>query len=224
MAARKRIVRECVARFGLSTPKSLDSYWSPADPLQDRRYGVVDIKAASKYGYHMPPSATVTDGSISKKLREVLTGNGEVEIDGISTDPKGCVGESDKEFPVNQQNPGAEAAARVNVDSFDHSLKDRTLQKYLHRWSDCMKSNGYAYSSPLQSIGDKRFTGPTVSSAEIKTATADVTCKETSHLVQEWINVETVYQTQQIRSHRTELRNLQNLHAAVLAKARETIG
>jgi hypothetical protein len=54
--AKQVLVTACMKRYGFS--------WSaptPTIPRQDRRYGVIDLRAAQRYGYHLLP----TDSSVA---------------------------------------------------------------------------------------------------------------------------------------------------------------
>ncbi|MFF5160634.1 hypothetical protein ACFY3N_31155 [Streptomyces sp. NPDC000348] len=218
--AKNLLIAACMKRYGFS--------WSapatPTAPRQDRRYGVIDLPAAQRYGYHLlptddtapsrldePPSKAETEALTGGQLLDADTGRsrpiagytGPVrEVDGKPLPPGGCAQEAERELLGREDlSSKAGVVSRINTDSFTESLKTPAVKDALGEWSACMRKAGYDYADPLESIATARLDSPEVPAAEIELATADVTCKDSVGLVDVWNRAESAIQRRMIEEH-----------------------
>ncbi|MEV0176573.1 hypothetical protein AB0I00_36380 [Streptomyces sp. NPDC050803] len=217
--AKNILVTECMERLGFS--------WSaptPTVPRQDRRYGVIDLPAAQRYGYHLlpedntaperadhEPSKDETDALTGGQLLDGDTGRSRLlpgytapvrKVGGKSVPPGGCSQEAERKL-LGRTDLTSEAGvvSRINTDSFTESQQKPAVKKTLAEWSACMRKAGFDYPDPLRSIATARLDSPTVPAAEIELATADVRCKESVDLVDVWSRAEATVQQRMIKQH-----------------------
>jgi hypothetical protein len=218
--AKNILIAACMTRYGFS--------WSaptPTVPLQDRRYGVIDLPAAQRYGYHLlptddPASAPVAQARISKKETDVLTGGQLLDdgtgkprlmagytapvrrVDGKEVPSGGCAQEAERKLLGRADlTSRAGVVSRINTGSFAESLKDPVVKKAMARWSACMKEAGYDYADPLKSIASARLDSASVPPSEIQLATADVKCKRSMGLIGTWSREESAIQRRMIKEN-----------------------
>ncbi|WP_395577107.1 hypothetical protein [Streptomyces sp. BK79] len=218
--ARNTAIAACMKRYGLSwsAPKT------PAAPRQDRRYGVIDLPAAQRYGYHLlptddtapteqgePPSKAETDVLTGGRLLDADTGRSHLlagytepvrEVDGKPVPSGGCAQEAERKLLGRDDlTSTAGVVSRINTESFTESMKDTAVKDALAAWSTCMRKAGYDYADPLESIATARLDSDEVPTDEIDLATADVTCKRAVDLVDIWSRAESAVQRRMIRQH-----------------------
>ena len=216
--AKQLLVTACMKRYGFS--------WSapaPTIPRQDRRYGVIDLRAAQRYGYHLLP----TDSSVaaepgaenpSKEEMAALTAGQLLDGDtgasrlaagydspvkrvrGKAVPPGGCAQEAERKL-LGRDDLRSEAGvvSRINTESFSSSMNTPAVRAVFAKWSSCMKKAGYDFPDPLKSIGSADLNVPAAPKAETALATADVKCKESADLVAVWSRAETTIQRGMIK-------------------------
>ncbi|MGW3425264.1 hypothetical protein [Streptomyces phaeochromogenes] len=216
--AKQVLVTACMKRYGFS--------WSapaPTIPRQDRRYGVIDLRAAQRYGYHLLP----TDSSVaaepgaenpSKEEMAALTAGQLLDGDtgasrlaagydspvkrvrGKAVPPGGCAQEAERKL-LGRDDLRSEAGvvSRINTESFSSSMNTPAVKAVFAKWSSCMKKAGYDFPDPLKSIGSADLNVPAAPKAETALATADVKCKESVDLVAVWSRAETTIQRGMIK-------------------------
>jgi len=216
--AKQVLVTACMKRYGFS--------WSapaPTIPRQDRRYGVIDLRAAQRYGYHLLP----TDSSVaaepgaenpSKEEMAALTAGQLLDGDtgasrlaagydspvkrvrGKAVPPGGCAQEAERKL-LGRDDLRSEAGvvSRINTESFSSSMNTPAVRAVFAKWSSCMKKAGYDFPDPLKSIGSADLNVPAAPKAETALATADVKCKESVDLVAVWSRAETTIQRGMIK-------------------------
>lgn len=160
-----------------------------------RRYGVTDPAIAARYGYHLVnPSLGGTSpapgfGALTPAMRTALTGTCTREaVTALS--PDGVVGEAD-------------VVAALGSGSFRDSLHDPAVTAAFARWSACMLESGHHYASPAVAGTDFDIDSPHITPAETAAASADVVCKQRTHVLDVWHGFETTDQNGQIARHRT---------------------
>ena len=84
-------------------------------------------------------------------------------------------------------------------------------------WSRCMARRGFSYASPAAAAGHRWPKSP--SPAEIATASADVSCKTRTNLLNTWLAVETAYQQALIGANLGTLAQLQTRFQGLLRRA-----
>jgi hypothetical protein len=226
--AQQLLARDCMKSFGLS-------YRPPAEAgsarASDRRYGMSDIEDAAHYGYRLPPQPPEPQPKLTAAQKKVLYGsrsaanggakNRKLEYRGKPIPDTGCLGSSIRKFAKPYEYPaGVTAASNISTDSYQDSLRDPEVKSLFARWSACMKGRGYTYSSPMDPFRTPAFTRGEVTQKERKTATADVECKQSTNLLESWLDVETRIQKEMIRKHIKVLRRLKELHREKVDAAR----
>ncbi|MFI6396470.1 hypothetical protein ACIBI5_54205, partial [Nonomuraea sp. NPDC050540] len=91
------------------------------------------------------------------------------------------------------------------------------------RWSACMARQGFRYPDPLTAITDRQWSTNKIGAQEIRTARADVRCKENTGLVDVWAEAESRIQRRAIRTHPTEFHAFKAVKARQLDVARDII-
>ncbi|MFD3380566.1 MULTISPECIES: hypothetical protein [unclassified Streptomyces] len=215
--AKQVLVTACMKRYGFS--------WStpaPTIPRQDRRYGVIDLRAAQRYGYHLLPtdSSAAAPGAPtpSKEEMAALTAGQLLDGDtgasrlaagydapvkrvrGKAVPPGGCAQEAERKL-LGRDDLRSEAGvvSRINTESFSSSMRTPAVKAVFAKWSSCMKKAGYDFTDPLKSIGSADLNVPAAPRAETELATADVKCKESVDLVAVWSRAETSIQRTMIK-------------------------
>jgi hypothetical protein len=166
--------------------------------LDSRRYGVTDLAVVRADGYHLPPWTlgawppprlnTLPHAEQAALLGPGTGPGGESSGAAVNSysranlPPGGCLGWSQSELAaagVNvQESSDSELAAQIQQDAFEKAQSDPRVRAVFAKWSACMRSHGYDYSTPFKAAGDPRWnmTAP-ASRSEIKTAETDVACK-----------------------------------------------
>ncbi|QQM42928.1 hypothetical protein [Streptomyces liliifuscus] len=216
--AKQILVAACMKRYGFS--------WSapaPTVPRQDRRYGVIDLRAAQRYGYHLLPtdsSATAAPGTAARSKEESAaltagqlldgdTGESRLaagydapvkQVRGKAVPPGGCAQEAERKL-LGRDDLRSEAGvvSRINTESFGSSMSTPAVKAVFAKWSSCMRKAGYDFADPLKSIGSADLNVPAAPEAETELATADVKCKESVDLVAVWSRAETSIQRTMIK-------------------------
>lgn len=231
--AKKVLVGDCMAGFGFT--------WSPAPDLPkvgpktltDWRYGIHDMDLAKKRGYKPDAreqadyDAAVNKGAVDGSTADdaaarALDGRTK-EVGGKKVPEGGCVGQANRKI-----NAGA-AESRAAIDlangAFIKAKQDPKVVKAFADWSVCMKKTGYDYAEPLDASDDSRFSAPEVTSEEIATATADITCRDRTDVARLWFEAEAALQQQAIDDNAEQLDgNREAMDSAVREAARISTG
>lgn len=224
-AAQRVLIRQCALKYGVDV--------RPPQPRQaarllgnQRRYGLTDEAAAGTYGYGLPPGA-VNDGEpprepdLDPAAVSVLSGEGQRSHNGRPIPERGCVGEAQRGLAgAGPSVADANLAHRLSTESFARSQQDSRVRTAGSRWSECMRAEGFDYSSPLDPAGDPRF-AKGVPPEEIATARADIACKKQTNLIGIWFSVESAYQARLIEEHHEALNLIKESVAAQLRYAAE---
>lgn len=228
------LAARCMAGFGYSSGFPLVQDQVPLAPMY-RRYGVTSLAVAKRWGYHpeagSPLIQTVHRQAPKMSPAEMLVFYGTNKIMGPTSsgaipEPKpanvggrsipagGCNGQVAREIygsSAARANPYY-LAEKINRDDFRASETNPKVLAAFRDWSKCMASKGFTYSNPNQAMKSFGFSTPGPAPAEIATATADVECKNQTHLVTTWFNVE---------SHLEEASIQKNILALDAIKAQE---
>jgi hypothetical protein len=224
--SRALLVQRCMHLFGFgyAVPPTAAGRYGPRS-LTDRRYGITDAALAARYGYRLgdrdparqkrPPTPT-----LGPDAQTVLTGEGRSRIRGMAVPDGGCIGEADRRL-VGLAPPGADPGLgnRLQLESFQVSMRDQRVQGAFRAWSACMRRAGYDYASPLTVTGDPQFVGSRPGHHEIAIARADVRCKASTNVIGIWFTVESAYQDAWIRQHAVAMRSCRNALAAQIRAA-----
>jgi hypothetical protein len=218
---------ECMARFGLPDPSPI-FIGSARSPMY-RRYGVTSMAVARRWGYHLdkanqdvPPAPPSMPAPERAAAFAVLLGTWSkdpdphlsplqyprIRVAGKLVPAGGCrtwaalrLGSSHHEVSTLPE--------MINLASFEASQSNPKVVAAFRAWSKCMAAHGYTASDPLNihtpvpPSSGAGSGGP--SQAEIRTAVADVTCKNRTLLVAIWFGAEYRYQEAAIQRHFTVL-------------------
>jgi hypothetical protein len=112
-------------------------------------------------------------------------------------------------------------ADAITVGMWEKSKTDPRVVAVIKLWSECMKRSGFTYASPLDAGGDRPewLRAATPSVAEIRTAVADVRCKQQTNLIGIWFTIESAYENGAIHLHIEQLTQIRHQWAAAAAKA-----
>ncbi|MFI1866128.1 hypothetical protein [Streptomyces jumonjinensis] len=203
--ARRLLAEHCLQARGIdlnlpgATPEPPDSYDN------SRRYGVGDIRAASRFGYHPPE---MWSGG-QPQWAERLSAEEEAALYGAESDP-GCYHQADS--ALSRGTPAADTSwlATQSSRTLLRSSATAEVNQARSSWSTCMKQAGYAYTHPDKAIGDPQWDldSRTVTARETETARADVRCKRSSGLLRLWHTTESAAQRRVIARHRAVFESL----------------
>lgn len=113
----------------------------------------------------------------------------------------------------------------LDKESFVASLETKPVASAIKSWSACMRGKGYTYApQPFSASNDRRLATPSVPKAEKDVATADVACKETSHLVKIWRSEESRAQKSLVASHHQELGGIRKQRDTTLSMIQKLSG
>lgn len=220
------LTRNCMRDLGmdwkmLSPPA--DHEHDP-DPLNRRRYGLIEPEIAARFGYHLPPlspqlAARETVWAQRDRLppaeRRAAYGD-----DGQG----GCRAEARHHLRKGIPDIDQSRLHDFSTSTFETSLKDPEVSKVFGNWSACMKAQGVRYSDPLEPFADAAWAQSERPSArEIAVAEADVRCKQAVNLVSVWSGAERRIQLGVISAHRGDFDGFKRAKNAELGAARRTL-
>jgi hypothetical protein len=234
-SAKDALVSRCMRQYGLAY-QAPPRPPAPAVRTADRRYGLSSAFDAAHFGYHLAPDeqrAPVVGASVRRGTPQYAVLFGAADPDaatggvykGRRIPRGGCQGQAQSELSGRYGDPaGAAAASTVADDSYTRSMNDPTVRKAVAAWSQCMRTKGYAYPTPMAAMGDKAFLQGTRPSAhEIATAEADMSCKRTTDLLGVWFSAERRLQLASVARQRPALNSLAKSHASEVAAARRIV-
>ncbi|MGW4506822.1 hypothetical protein ACWENO_19510 [Streptomyces sp. NPDC004436] len=219
------LLKRCMSRAGEDFNPPLPKPDSGISGELDRRYGVISETVAREYGYHLPEMSKISHGAtsaepISPRQKQLLYGTPSDE----SVGPGGCFGEVQRELREKHRDAaGAEIAQTISTESYKKSMESPIVRELFKSWSSCMKGRGFNFGSPIDSISNRSYMGPTVSDEEKKVALADVACKERIGLVGAWNREESRIQEGEIVKNAGPLASLKESQAALLRRSEEVI-
>lgn len=183
--AQDRLILECMKAAGqewkvIQRPTNLE------DLRNRRRYGVIEMKIADEYGYHVP-TGLLTPADVEHKYdaREASLSESQKAL---AYAKDGCGSEA-----VRQLRPEAEGdqalLIKLDHESLAGSQRDPVVAAALRSWRECVRQQGFTYQDPFAAISDEQWwaddtAGP--SPTEIAVAVADVRCKEQAGLIDAW--------------------------------------
>ncbi|MEO3874216.1 hypothetical protein ABGB18_35920 [Nonomuraea sp. B12E4] len=199
--AHNHLVVRCMRKQGITiAPPAEDSDTLAAiDPGNSRRYGVVDIEAARRHGYHLarPPAPDTTGawtGELSKTTRHRLYG---------TAADRGCLDRATQALDKGARGADWSWLSLQDSLTLEQAAKDPSVTGAVKRWQACMSQAGHPYPAPEAAIADGRWDleKPAVSEDEKQTATADTSCKWSSGLVAAWFAADAALQRAVIRDN-----------------------
>ncbi|MCX4983084.1 hypothetical protein [Streptomyces sp. NBC_00572] len=222
----------CMKEYGLSWPK-VAGQKSPVTG-NSRRYGVIDLPRAEKFGYGVPLPDGMTHEEAQKvgranidrtrklpqKTRDVYTGENVKQFGGLPVPQGGCRGRAYKALGAPPQGMDSMALDTLRYESWDQARNSRIVLDAVARWSTCMSKAGYAYKTPEEAVADTawRREGTAPTAAEITAATTDIRCKRDVMLVEKWHSVEVENQKRLVRAKAKLLGDLERRRDALVAR------
>jgi hypothetical protein len=151
-----------------------------------RRYGVIEMAIAEKYGYHVP-EGLLTPADVEHKYdaREASLSDAQKEA---AYGKDGCGSQAVRQLqPADDEDPAL--LTKLDGESLQNSQSNPRVAAALNAWRDCVREQGLAYQDPFAAVSDTRWwaddnAGP--SPQELAVAVADVRCKEHTGLVEAW--------------------------------------
>lgn len=217
------LTRQCMNRVKVPMPAGTAVPVSRG-PRAAHRYGTLERQEAERYGYHSPPPPVPppTPPLTAEQLTS-LAGTQNGQWGPAGTPPEGCNGWAAVQITGTTSYPvDAELLRSLDFESFELSRKDPRTTRVIDAWAACMEASGATHAaSPDEKPPALR--GSQADAEEIRTARADVTCKERTQLVGIWAGVETAYQQALLRQHAVEIEGIERQRQHQLAKATETI-
>ncbi|WP_420711037.1 hypothetical protein [Streptomyces sp. NRRL F-2580] len=214
--AKNLLIGDCMKKAGYGQ-------WRPAPELPkmgpktltDWRYGIHDGELAKRRGYKPDEAEQAAyDAAVNVGA-----------VDGTSAEgPDGkalqvCIGEARTKLGGNPATYGEEAQ-KLGNEAFARSKEDLKVVAAFQAWSSCMKEQGYDYKQPLDASDDQRFGGRDVTAEEIATATADISCRNRTHVAKIWWEAESKLQTAALEKNAETLEKARkDLDASVKAVA-----
>ncbi|PVC94032.1 hypothetical protein [Streptomyces sp. CS014] len=211
--AKKILVSDCMKGFGFNWTPAPDLPRVGPKTLTDWRYGIHEMALAKKRGYKADAKeqeaydAAVKSGAVDDTTAdgpEAKALNGGIdEVEGKKVPKDGCVGSANRKIDVE----GLQARTAIGLANaaFLKAKEDADVVKAFASWSACMKRGGYDYKQPLDASDDVKFQSPEVSSEEIATATADISCRQKTDVAWIWFRAEAALQKSAIDAHAEEL-------------------
>ena len=187
-----------------------------------RRYGVIDLEVAGKFGYHLPSDPVSQalqrrDANLSEELRSAAVG---------SDGSEGCLQTAAERLGIDVPDADYALVADLDFKSLDMSVADDAMMRSNTAWHTCMSGAGYPkYESPNDAISDERWNldSPTIPKLEVEVATSDVRCKLKVGMIDTWLAVETQVQENMIARHSTALAVVAAANRRSLANALDVI-
>ncbi|SKA02251.1 hypothetical protein SAMN02745673_02195 [Marinactinospora thermotolerans DSM 45154] len=218
------LIGACMRDLGLDWELLPPPEEHDADPLNRRRYGLVEPEVARRYGYHPPPPAPGQRAREEARRVRAALPLGE-QVAAYGTDGRGgCLAEARERLGADV--PGFDAGVLNGYigDTFEASRRDPRVVEVVGAWSACMRERGYAYEDPLDVLSDPAWAETEeASSREVAVAGADVLCKAETDLVAVWNAVEDEIQREVIDANPGDFALFGRVRDAELDAAREVI-
>ncbi|MEU0402999.1 hypothetical protein ABZ318_22705 [Streptomyces sp. NPDC006197] len=207
-AAKKTLIEQCMIRRGVKGFELPEPQADMQSPLE-RRYGLSISAEAREYGYDLPPSKD--PGRLQPKLS--LSKQQNLLFFGAPTGGDGgCVGEAGRKIGI----PKTPVASKIQIESWQRSMKDPRVESAFRRWSACMEKSGFTFANPMDTPGRAK-----TSAAERKTlAGAEVACNYSSGVLFTWLTADSELQEKSISEHGTALQAERREVQAAVARAK----
>lgn len=230
-SAQHVLTRRCLKTYGIAYEPPEQAPDTPGPPTaatgcraRARRHASATTRTATPPNCPKGP-ASKDDLSVFYGKRGVPQGSGEkLTYKGKEVPDDGCFGQSVSKLSKEYDDPaGAAVASRIANESYQDSLADPAVREGFRKWSRCMRSSGFRYSSPMDPLNTAAFQGDEISAKEKRTATADVLCKEETGLLAIWFKAETDIQKADIKKNSEALEELRTAHQEKAEAARRIV-
>lgn len=230
------LAQRCMMARGFAYPAAAPASNNAASLLafEERPVGITSLAQAETFGYRQPKGQSqqgfffVGQGAalnISQALQHhqqawlsALLGIGIRAKRGVAP-PPGCLRLVYSELygPAGNAIGGGEPVLGLAFQALQWTQTDSRIRAVDRLWSRCMARRGFSYASPAAAAGHRWPNSP--SRAEIATASADVSCKTQTNLLNTWLAVETAYQQALIGANLGALSQLQARFQGLLQRA-----
>ncbi|MFF2780423.1 hypothetical protein ACFVU3_36655 [Streptomyces sp. NPDC058052] len=199
-------------------------------PMNGRRYGVIELTVAAKWGYHAPGYSDGEDhqesGPKSTKPTaeavEAYTGraSGEVVKPGTQVKTDACRPRGEREiYGVAEFKPQWASLMQYHHRSFVDASKDPRVTRVMADWRSCMARFGYKYRDVWEANNDPRWQTQDISSTERSTAERDVRCKKESRYPSVILSVESELQESHVKRHAGDFTEIEKYFKRTAEKA-----
>ena len=221
--------RRCLQRFGIESTEPLDLSSGEDNLNLARRYGVIDVDVAQRWGYSGPRSAS-KDGKTpwNPSEKELLGIDGGTpaetralrDADGQPLPAGGCGAEASEKLG----NWDQWSAQKLSHQSYERALSDSRVLSAFRKWKTCMKAAGHDYGSPM-AVLEIRWERPVGKRGEREIATAldDITCRQAANVTGIWNAAEAAYEQRHIDENPEIYSDLKRSRAKCLRLAAEAL-
>ena len=216
------LTRDCMRARGFTFDVPVRNGSQPRAVM--RRYGVIEIDVATKFGFHLPRDpeaerllAIQQHATFSPREQQALNG---------TPDAPGCFSSAQRQLGGPSEAQLAELA-RYDAEAFSRAEADSRTQAAFRKWKECMTRFGYSsYRRPQDAVEDTKWNldSETPSADEIRVAVQDVRCKQSSNLVGIWLAVDTAEQLKIIDDHPGLFTTIKKAHEDRLRAAAHIVG
>lgn len=219
------LIRDCMGGRGLKWEMLPPPARQDPNPLNRRRYGLIEPELATRYGYHLPPQVPELAARDAVWARRDRLPRAERHAAYGADGQGGCTAQARGQ--LRKDIPNFNDQYRLNdfatVD-FDASQKDPEVVGVFDRWRTCMATAGFDYASPFAAFDDPAWgESSRPSKREIAVAEADVRCKQETRLVETWATAEERIQLDTIRAHPQDFASFRHTKDTHLTAARQAI-
>ncbi|GAA2731878.1 hypothetical protein GCM10009867_06550 [Pedococcus aerophilus] len=218
--AYRELVRRCAADHGVAL--TMPPAEIPVDS-NARRYGLFDAERARTHGYLgqtlFLDSVRAGEWRPSATQKAVLTGES-VPGSQVDVPEGGCARQAETTLGLPDSTMADVEAA--GLSTIDRAASDPEVLAAERRWSRCLAEQGLSFTRTFDP-SNHRWPQPRGSAQEVRTATADVRCKQSTSLVAAWLNAESRAQRQVIADDPGAFSALRSWRDARLAKARAVL-
>jgi hypothetical protein len=217
--------------FGFSWRPAADLPRLGGKTLVDWRYGVHDMALAKERGYKPAADeqeaydraveAGALDGTSGTGTGAQALEGGIKKVGGKPVPEGGCLGEADRKVSAGAAK--TTIAQTISNETFAQSQQIPGVVKAFKAWSDCMKRSGFHYARPLDASDDPQFGSPSVTPLEIRTATADISCRDKTKVAKIWFDAEVAMQNDEIESGAEQLNGERKSLNEAVKKAADVI-
>lgn len=219
------LIRDCMRGRGLEWEMLPPPASQDPNPLNRRRYGLIEPELATRYGYHLPPQ--VPELTARDEVWERRDRLPRAERDAAYGDDGqgGCTAQA--RGHLRKDIPNFNDQYRLNdfaTADFAASQKDPEVVRVYDSWRTCMATAGFEYANPFAAFDDPAWgESSRPSKRELAVAKADVRCKREVRLVETWAAAEERIQLETIRTHPQDFASFRHTKDTHLAAARQTI-
>lgn len=154
-----------------------------------------DVENTSRYGYTRPPD-----------LPGTLTSSVPAGADAAFQE---CLAQADKDLPSKRRVMSLADTSSLPNQGPAIPTTDSRWTAAVDKWAQCMKDAGFPdYTNPLDAIGDPKWhedPSGKVSSEQISTASADISCKISTNLIGIGLAIQAAYDQEYVDKNRDAL-------------------